>query len=234
MPEHTVSAFDTELVKLDDELMQMGHLAVAQVSAAVETMVTRDAATAERLIEQDAELDRLDAEIEHQSISLIARRQPIAQDLRRVVAAMRIAHNLERCGDLAKNIAKRTLATAEAEPLVALTTIERMGQLVASRLNDVLEAHNANAVEPALAVWRRDKEVDALYDNAFRELLTYMMADPRTITAAAHLLFVAKNLERIGDHATNIAELVQYRVTGEAVPGSGRPKWDALAKRDEA
>ena len=142
---------------------------------------------------------------------------------------MKIANNLERCGDLAKNIAKRTLILAESEPITPLArSIERMGRLVIGRLKDVLDAYTASNLDRALQVWSRDDEVDEHYNSLFRELLTYMMGDPRTITACAHLLFVAKNLERIGDHATNIAEIIHYEITGEEMISASRPKTDAL------
>ncbi len=143
---------------------------------------------------------------------------------------MKIAQNLERIGDLAKNIAKRGAVLADSEPITPLTrSIERMGRLVATRLKDVLDAYTSNDLERAVAVWSQDDEVDEHYDSLFRELLTYMMGDPRTITAGAHLLFIAKNLERIGDHATNIAEIVHYQISGEDLPAE-RPKWDSLTR----
>jgi phosphate transport system protein len=154
----------------------------------------------------------------------------MANDLRRTVAAMKIAANLERCGDLAKNIAKRTLVLSESEPVMPLTrSIERMGRLVIGRLKDVLDAYTASDVDRAILVWSRDDEVDEHYNSLFRELLTYMMGDPRMITSCAHLLFVAKNLERIGDHATNIAEIIHYEITGEDLVSAKRPKTDALS-----
>jgi phosphate transport system protein len=144
------------------------------------------------------------------------------------VAALKIASNLERVGDLAKNIAKRTLVIIESEPVTPLTrSIERMGKLVLSRLTTVLDAYTRSDLERALAVWAQDDEVDEHYNSLFRELLTYMMGDPRTITACAHMLFVAKNLERIGDHATNIAEIIHYETTGQEIV-SQRPKRDVL------
>jgi phosphate transport system protein len=167
--------------------------------------------------------------VEQKAIRLIALRQPMANDLRKTMAAMKIASNLERCGDLAKNIAKRTLVLSEIEPMPTLNrSIERMGRLVETRLKEVLDAYISNDAERAMEVWRRDEEVDAHYNSLFRELLTYMMGDPRTITACAHLLFVAKNLERIGDHATNIAEIVHYEITGEQVSPADRPRADDL------
>ena len=144
---------------------------------------------------------------------------------------MKIANNLERVGDLAKNIAKRTIVIIESDPMVPLTrSIERMGRLVVSRLKEVLDAYTSNDLDRAMAVWSRDDEVDEHYNSLFRELLTYMMGDPRTITACAHLLFVAKNLERIGDHATNIAEIIHYEITGEDLIAGERPKTDPLQR----
>jgi len=188
----------------------------------------RDVTIAQGVITRDARLDEIEIDIERRAIRLIALRQPVADDLRRTVAALKISMNLERCGDLAKNIAKRALVIAESDPLTPLTrSIERMGELVAGRLKDVLDAFAARDLDRARAVWQRDQEVDEHYDAIFRELLTYMMGDPRTIASCAHLLFVAKNLERIGDHATNIAEIVHYEITGEDMV-SKRPKTDAL------
>ncbi len=228
MSEHIVKSYGEELNHLAAEVARMGGLAEAGVSDAIDTVTRRDLPLAQSVIERDQKLDTLNAEIERKAIRMIALRQPVAQDLRRAVAAMKIASNLERCGDLAKNIAKRGVVLAEVEPITPLTrSIERMGRLVAGRLKDVLDAYTGAEVARADAVWSSDDEVDEHYNSLFRELLTYMMGDPRTITACAHLLFIAKNLERIGDHATNIAEIVHYEITGEDLPGV-RPKGDAL------
>jgi len=182
------------------------------------------------VIGRDARLDEIEVDIEKRAIRLIALRQPVADDLRRTVAALKISMNLERCGDLAKNIAKRALVIAESEAITPLTrSIERMGELVSGRLKDVLDAFAARDLERAKSVWQRDNEVDEHYDSIFRELLTYMMADPRTIASCAHLLFVGKNLERIGDHATNIAEIIIYEITGEQL-AEQRPKLDSLER----
>jgi len=226
--DHTVRAYDEELDAITAELARMGGLAEAAVADSIRAIVKRDVALAEAVIGRDARLDALELEIERKAIRLIALRQPVADDLRRTVAAMKTASNLERCGDLAKNIAKRALVIAEADPVTPLSaSIERMGDLVTSRLRDVLDALTSREVGRAISVWREDHEVDEHYDAIFRELLTYMMGDPRTITACAHLLFVAKNLERIGDHATNIAEIVHYEITGVELTEE-RPKSDAL------
>ena len=233
MADHIVKAYDEELNHLAADVARMGGLAEAEVSDALDTVTNRDMTLVQTVIERDLKLDALDSEIERRTIRLIALRQPVAQDLRRTVAAMKIAQNLERIGDLAKNIAKRGAVLASSEPVTPLTrSIERMGRLVAGRLKDVLDAYTTGDLERAIGVWSRDDEVDEHYDSLFRELLTYMMGDPRTITAGAHLLFIAKNLERIGDHATNIAEIVHYEITGEDLPAE-RPKGDALRKKPE-
>jgi phosphate transport system protein len=229
MNEHIVKSYEDELNTLTAECARMGGLTESQVADGIEAVIKRDAVLAGQVVGRDERLDLLEADIERKAIKLIALRQPMANDLRRTVAAMKIAANLERCGDLAKNIAKRTLVLAEAEPMTPLTrSIERMGRLVLGRLKDVLDAYTASDVDRAVLVWTRDDEVDEHYNSLFRELLTYMMGDPRTITACAHLLFVAKNLERIGDHATNIAEIVHYEITGEEMISADRPKTDAL------
>jgi phosphate transport system protein len=201
-----------------------------EVADSIRAIGRRDVQLAQGVIDRDARLDDIEADIERRAVVLIALRQPVADDLRRTVAALKISMNLERCGDLAKNIAKRALVIAESDPLTPVTrSIERMGELVAGRLKDVLDAYAARDVDRARAVWQRDQEVDEHYDSIFRELLTYMMADPRTIASCAHLLFVAKNLERIGDHATNIAEILHYEITGEQLT-EARPKLDSLER----
>ena len=230
MAEHTVRAYEEELEGLTAELSRMGGLAEVEVSDSVRAIARRDVALAQAVIGRDARLDEIEADIERRAIRMIALRQPVADDLRRTIAALKISTNLERCGDLAKNIAKRALVIAESDPLTPLTrSIERMGELVSGRLKDVLDAFAARDIDRARQVWSRDNEVDEHYDSIFRELLTYMMADPRTITSCAHLLFVAKNLERIGDHATNIAEIILYEVTGEQITDQ-RPKLDPLER----
>ncbi|HEY3799760.1 MAG TPA: phosphate signaling complex protein PhoU [Caulobacteraceae bacterium] len=227
--EHTVRAYDEELDALTAELSRMGGLAEVEVAESIRAIARRDVALANAVISRDARLDEIEADIERRAIRLIALRQPVADDLRRTVSALKISMNLERCGDLAKNIAKRAVVIAESDPITPLTrSIERMGELVAARLKDVLDAYAARDLDRAKGVWSRDQEVDEHYDSIFRELLTYMMSDPRTIASSAHLLFVAKNLERIGDHATNIAEIINYEITGEQL--SDRPKLDPLER----
>ncbi|HWA63994.1 MAG TPA: phosphate signaling complex protein PhoU [Caulobacteraceae bacterium] len=226
--EHTVRAYDEELDAISAELSRMGGLAEAEVRDSIRSIARRDVALAQGVIGRDIKLDELEMDIERKAIRLIAIRQPVADDLRRTVAAMKISTNLERCGDLAKNIAKRALVIAETEPVTPpMRSIERMGELVVARLKNVLDALATRDVEGAIAVWQRDAEIDEHYDAIFRELLTYMMGDPRTIASCAHLLFVAKNLERIGDHATNIAEILHYEITGVELTEQ-RPKSDFL------
>jgi phosphate transport system protein len=228
MNEHIVKSFEDELNSLTAECARMGGLTEAQVGDAVSAVVKRNQELASQVVGRDDKLDEAERDIERRAIKLIALRQPMANDLRRTMAAMKVANNLERVGDLAKNIAKRTLVIIESEPLTPLTrSIDRMGKLVLTRLTSVLDAYTRSDLDRALAVWSQDDEVDEHYNSLFRELLTYMMGDPRTITACAHMLFVAKNLERIGDHATNIAEIVHYEITGEEMI-SARPKTDAL------
>jgi len=226
--EHTVRAYDAELDAITAELARMGGLAEAEVSDAIRSIADRQLELADQVIERDARLDAMEADIQQKAIRLIALRQPVADDLRRIVAAIKISGDLERCGDLAKNIAKRALIIAESDPLTPVTSsIERMGDLVALRLKEVLDALATREVDRAINVWMLDHEIDEHYDAIFRELLTYMMGDPRTIASCAHLLFVAKNLERIGDHATNIAEILYYEITGVELVEE-RPKSDAL------
>ena len=226
MNQHTVKAYGDELNQLTAEVARMGGLAEAQVADAVESVARRDIALARAVVERDVKLDAMHRDIEKKAIRLIALRQPVASDLRKTLSAMKLSTDLERTGDLAKNIAKRALSLAETEPMQPLTrSIERMGKLVSMRLRDVLDAYAAAEIDRAIAVWNTDDEVDEHYNALFRELLTYMMGDPRTITAGTHLLFMAKNLERIGDHATNIAETIYYEITGQEFMGE-RPRWN--------
>ncbi len=230
MNEHTLKFFGEELDQLKAEVARMGGLAEAQVSDSVDAVAQRDVQLAQSVVGRDRRLDALQQEIEKKAIRMIALRQPVAQDLRRTVGALKMASILERTGDYAKSIANRALVISEVEPIMPLSrSIERMGKLVSERLKEALDAYAAQQVEAAIAVWRNDEEVDAHYDSLFRELLTYMIGDPRTINACAHLLFVAKNLERIGDYATSIAEIVHYEVTGEEIEGD-RPKWKAPSR----
>ncbi len=231
MNAHTLKFYGDELNGLKAEVVRMGGLAEAQVQDAIAAVAERDVPLAQALIGRDTRLDDLQHEIEKKAIRIIALRQPVAQDLRRAVGALKMSLSLERTGDLAKNIAKRALVIAEAEPITPLTrSIERMGKMVAGRLKSALDAYTASELDGALDVWSHDEEVDESYNALFRELLTYMMSDPRMIASCAHLLFIGKNLERIGDHATNMSEIVHYELTGEEIAGE-RPKWQDVDLR---
>ena len=228
MSEHTLKFYGDELNGLKAEVVRLGGLAEQQVEDAVAAIANRDVPLAKTLIGRDARLDDLQREIEKKAIRIIALRQPVAQDLRRAVGALKLSLSLERTGDLAKNIAKRAVVIAEGEPIQPLTrSIERMGKMVAQRLRNALDAYAAAELSGAMEVWSHDEEVDESYNALFRELLTYMMSDPRMIASCAHLLFIGKNLERIGDHATNMAEITHYEITGEDIEGD-RPKHQQL------
>ena len=224
MNTHIVKTYGDELDQLSAEVVLMGGLAEAQVAEAVEAVARRDVALAQSVVARDHKLDELEKDVERKCIRLIALRQPMADDLRKTVAAMKLATALERTGDLAKNIAKRSIVISEAEPMTPLTrSIERMGKLVSSRLRDVLDAYKSGKVDLAQSVWSSDTEVDEHYNALFRELLTYMMENSAVVFAAFELVLVAKNLERIGDYATNMAEHINYELTGEDYVES-RPK----------
>lgn len=224
MSEHTVTAYDAELDLLGRKIAEMGGIAEKMISDAMDSLVELDADLARQTVAVDPRLDYLQREIEQNAIMTIARRQPMAVDLRDIVAAIRISADLERIGDLAKNIAKRAIVVAsEARLPRAIIGLKSMHENAALSLKDVLDAYAQRDVERAHAVWLRDAELDALEDSVFRDLLTFMMEDPRNISFCTHLLFCSKNIERIGDHATNIAETVVYLVTGEALPVD-RPK----------
>ena len=234
MNEHTLKFYGEELIQLKAEVVRMGGMVEAQVADCIEAVATRDVGLAQAVIGRDVKLDEMQRDIEKRAIRIIALRQPMAQDLRRAVAAMKMSLELERTGDMAKSIAKRTLAVSEAEaPASPTRSIERMGKLVVGRLREVIDAYTEENLEEAMGVWTRDAEVDENYNSLFRELLTYMMGDPRTIQSCAHLLFIGKNLERIGDHATNLAEILYYELTGEEVVGD-RPKLQGFEARETA
>ncbi|MGH6854398.1 MAG: phosphate signaling complex protein PhoU [Aestuariivirga sp.] len=225
MSEHIVRAYDEDLAALKTMLAQMGGLAEQQLDGAIDALIRRDTALASTIIEADSKIDALERQIEEKAILTIARRQPMALDLREIMVAIRISSDLERIGDLAKNTAKRTHAISDALPRKLITGLTRMGRLAQEELKTVLDAYAQADAEKAMAVWRSDEELDALYNSIFRELLTYMMEDPRNIGLCTHLLFGAKNMERIGDHATNIAENIYYLVHGKAL-AEERPKKD--------
>ena len=229
MSEHTIKAFDTELQELARKVAEMGGLAERQIADAVAALAKRDTAQAERVMALDADIDALQREIEERGILIIARRQPMAVDLREVVGALRVSNDLERIGDLAKNIAKRVVVLdGEFRPNKVIRGVEHMTDLVLTQLKQVLDSYARHDVAMAIEVWRSDEAVDAVNNSLFRELLTYMMEDPRNITFCTHLLFCAKNIERMGDHATNIAETVYYMVEGHALMDE-RPKGDTTA-----
>jgi phosphate transport system protein len=213
------------LENLSTTVAQMGGLAEAQLADAVDAIAKRDTMLAERAISGDPDIDALQHQIEDQALKLLALRQPMAVDLRETLAAIKLASELERVGDLAKNIAKRALVLNREPPIRLAQSLARMGRATLSQLKLVLDAYSDRDTEGAEAVWRNDDEIDEVYNSLFRELLTYMMEDPRTIGLCTHLLFVAKNIERTGDHATNIAETVYHMVTGGHLTAD-RPKAD--------
>ena len=226
MSDHIVTSFDEDLKELAQRISEVGGLAERSVDRSVRALVTVDAAVAHQVIEDDDRIDELQHEIEEKAILTIARRQPMAQDLREIMAAIHIANDLERVGDLAKNIAKRVIAIGgQFQPQQFVHGVEHLAELALEQLKNVLDSYVGRDLNQALAVWRRDNEIDVLYTSLFRELLTYMMEDPRNISFCTHLLFCAKNIERIGDHATNIAEIVHYLITGIALTDE-RPKKD--------
>ena len=217
--EHTAKAFDSDLQELTRLVAEMGGLAERMIVESVDALIRRDVELGKRVVAADAEIDSLQHVIEERAVLTIARRQPMAVDLREIVGAMRVATDLERIGDLAKNMGKRVAALeSDFQPLKLIRGLEHMTDLVQSQVKSVLDAYAAHDLPAAMAVWKGDEEVDAICTSLFRELLTYMMEDPRNITACTHLLFCAKNLERVGDHATNIAETVYYIATGTQMP----------------
>lgn len=222
---HIVKSFDEELARLSDLISRMGGLAETQLEQSIEALQKRDSTLAETAIEHDRKVDLLHAEVDEMAIRLLALRQPMATDLRHIVTGLKIAPIVERIGDYAKNVAKRAIALNQMPPVKPLFAIPRMGRMVREMTKDVLDAFANNDVAKAHEVWMRDAEVDDMYDSLFRELLTYMMEDPRNITPCTHLLFVARNIERIGDLATNIAELIHYQVEG-VILDEDRPKTD--------
>jgi phosphate transport system protein len=227
--QHTAKAFDSDLQDLSRMVAEMGGLAEKQIADSVSALARRDTALASRITAADAQIDALQSEIEEKAVLTIARRQPMAVDLREIVAALRVSNDLERIGDLAKNIGKRVGALeGDFYPSKLLRGVEHMASMVLGQLKRVLDAYAARDLPVALAVWKGDEEIDAMCTSLFRELLTYMMEDPRNITFCIHLMFCAKNIERMGDHATNIAETVHYMVEGRPI-ADPRPKGDTTA-----
>ncbi|GEO13991.1 phosphate signaling complex protein PhoU [Microvirga aerophila] len=226
MAEHIVRSYDNDLQGLRQRIAEMGGIAEKMLGDASQALVRHDKPLAQTVIAADSRLDVLQREVEESAILTIARRQPLAVDLRETISAIRISGDVERIGDLAKNIAKRALAIGDdVKPQKIVVSLKHMNDLVLGQLKDVLDAYAQQDTAKSLDVWKRDGAIDALYTSIFRELLTYMMEDPRNISFCTHLLFCAKNIERIGDHTTNIAETVHYLVTGETL-AIDRPKND--------
>lgn len=229
MMEHTMKAFDADLQELARMIAEMGGLAERQIGDALEALNRHDTELAQDVIAADARIDKIQREIEEKAILTIARRQPMAVDLRDIVSALRVSNDLERIGDLAKNIAKRVeVVDSELNLQKVMRGVEHMTELVLTQIKNVLDAYARRDVEKAVQVWSGDEEVDAVNNSLFRELLTYMMEDPRNISVCIHLLFCAKNIERMGDHATNIAETIHYMVEGQTL-GDDRPKADTTS-----
>ncbi len=226
--EHIVRSYDEDLRKLRDLTARMGGLAERQVADATRALVRRDTELASEVVSRDAQIDALEREIEAFCVRILALRQPMAADLRVVIAAMKASNDIERIGDYARNAAKRAIVLASLPSIGSLNGFERMAQLVQENLKAAMDAFVNDDAEAARRVWEADEPVDAIYNGIFRELLTFMMEDPRNITAATHMLFIAKNLERIGDHTTNIAERIFYAVRGDSLPDE-RPKADQSA-----
>ena len=226
MNTHIVRSYDEELKYLANRIAAMGGHAERMVDQAVLALVNSDAGLARKVIGDDAFLDESQREIDDKAIVVIAKRQPMADDLREIIGTIRISADLERVGDLGKNIAKRVVAVTESrQPLSLFRGLQALAELALTQLKDVLDVYATRSVERLAFMRDRDDQIDAMYTSLFRELLTYMMEDPRNITPCTHLLFCAKNIERIGDHATNIAETIYYVVTGEQMPPD-RPKED--------
>jgi len=224
--EHTTKAFDADLQELARMIAEMGGLVERMIVDSVDALVRRDTVLAKQVIVTDADIDSLQRAIEERAVLTIARRQPMAVDLREIVGALRVATDLERIGDLAKNTAKRVPAlTEDFHPLKFIRGLDHMAGLVQARIKMVLDAYAAHDLGSAMVVWKGDEEIDAICTSLFRELLTYMMEDPRNISVCIHLMFVAKNIERMGDHATNIAETVFYMIEGKALV-EPRPRGD--------
>jgi phosphate transport system protein len=223
--DHTVKSFDEELKRLNQTISQMGGLVEAQIQAAVDALMKRDAEAAAKVVGDDARIDELELQVSNLTLRLLALRQPMAVDLRQIVSALKISSDLERIGDYAANVAKRAVALSQQPHVRPMHAIPRMARLVQQIIKDVLDAYVDLNAAKAIAAWQRDEEVDEMYTSLFRELLTYMMEDQRNIGPSIHLLFIAKNIERMGDHATNVAEDVHFLVLGRPLD-QVRPKGD--------
>lgn len=224
--EHTVKSYDEELKRLNSAIARMGGLAESQIASAIQAMSRRDSELAAEIVRNDEKVDQLEREIDDMAVRLLALRQPMALDLRNIVSALRVASDLERIADYAANVAKRSIALNQVAPVRPVGAIPRMGRVVQEMIKDVLDAFVNRDVQKAIGVWTRDEELDEMHSSLFRELLTYMMEDSRNITPATHVLFIAKNIERMGDHATNIAETIHFLVVGTPLRAT-RPKHDS-------
>jgi phosphate transport system protein len=215
--DHIVKSYDQEITLLSRRVLEMGGLVEQQIASAIDALVKRDVEAAAEVVGLDDQLDRMEEEIDQHAIRLLATRQPMAVDLRMITMAMKIANDLERIGDYAGNIAKRCKRLAASPPIKPLYTIPRMAQIAQAMLKDVLDAFVERDVAKAVAAWHRDDEVDEMYTSVFRELLTYMIEDPRNISPCLDLIAVAKHVERIADHATNIAEQIHYMIHAQRI-----------------
>lgn len=226
MEDHTVSSYDNELGRLVNLIARMGGLCEAALGGALKALGERDGEQARKIIAADKILDELETDVDAFTVRLLALRQPLAYDLRAVISALRISGDLERIGDYAANVAKRSLVLNEQPPLSAVKGVLRLGSFVLEMIRDVIDAYISLDVEKAIKVWRQDQTADDLYASVFREAISFMIEDPANITACTHLMFIAKNIERIGDHATNIAEIVHFLVAGKVLDEE-RPKGDS-------
>jgi phosphate transport system protein len=229
--EHTVRSYDEELSYLNNLIARMGGLAEAQLDGAIQALVRRDGDLAHRIVAADAKVDEIEQEVHAFTVRLLALRQPMAQDLRAIVGALKVSGDLERIADYASNAAKRVLVLNQLPPAKPVSGVPRLARLVQQILKEVLDAFVEQDVDRATKVWVQDEEVDEMFTGLFRELITYMMEDARNITACIHLMFIAKNIERIGDHATNIAETIHFNVKGVPI-AEARPKGESVVLPD--
>ena len=223
MTEHIVKSYDEELDRIANTILELGGFIEDQLARAINSLVRRDSKLADHVVADDRKADALEEDINNQVLRILALRQPMAVDLRLITTALKISSDLERIGDYAANVAKRAHALNQFDPVKPSFAVPRMAQTVQTMIKDVLDAFVERDAERAMLVWRRDEEVDEMYNSLLRELLTYMMEDPRHITPCTHLLFIAKNIERVGDHATNMAETIIFLVSGKMVT-EARPK----------
>lgn len=228
MSDHIVSAYSDELDKLSSDIMRMGGIVETMITDSCRALSANDSVLAKEVIARDPQVDAIESDVEKQIVSLIARRQPMGHDLRMILSALKVSNELERIGDLSKNIAKRALRLDDHVSMEMRNAIQRMSRPVARQLNEVLDAYASGNAVLAKNVWSSDDDIDQHYNAVFREMITYLIEDPRRITAGAHMLFIAKNLERIGDHSTNVAEFVYYQAVGEYLSTTDRPKLDQV------